>query len=218
MRSARQQFRHQLWDTGTRPLPLSLRMYTNLALSIYIDLQCAVNTSTPHVYPHMLLCPVQFSSLLCLCTHFCDYCLILWTCTSRPSWIKISATPLRGSIVFSWVCLSEASLTFRIWVDCYTVIMNTCIYDSFDRAVCFVCVRTIFCGRRSSGSWSGWTKDATLLSAWWYCQYSKSYGKHRWRYVKTCTCTCICTCSCTCICTCTCTCTSSTCTCTCTCT
>jgi len=43
-----------------------------------------------------------------------------------------------GGIVFSWVCLSEASVIVQIWLDCHTVV-STCLCDLFGWDVC-VCV------------------------------------------------------------------------------
>jgi len=61
-------------------------------------------------------------------------------------------------------CLSQRShpLSFQIEVDRTNVL------------------KVLFC--RSGGGWSGWTKDATLLSVWRHSQHSQPYGKHRRRY------------------------------------
>jgi len=68
-----------------------------------------------------------------------DY-ISYWNSKHQPTF----TTGLRCSgetVLFSAKCLFESSsLIFQVLLDCHTIIMNTCIYDAFGRAVCSVCV------------------------------------------------------------------------------
>ena len=72
-------WRRQLWGNETRPF-CSLRLYTNLAVSIYVHLQWAVADSkwTPHTSPF------QPQIHGCLSINLCDFCLTSWTHTPSP--------------------------------------------------------------------------------------------------------------------------------------
>jgi len=48
-------WRHQLWRTGARVPPLSLRMYNNLAISIYVISPVGSDRLVVHTFIHMLL-------------------------------------------------------------------------------------------------------------------------------------------------------------------